>query len=106
VCFLDQEGAESYADAQIVIHDAVPGEPAEVSTIQFWHDGEQVTVIPTGYSDDGLRLFMTVEQLLEQGELPTLVIKSLARRLKKQPYRNSPNVAIHPLLKLLPDTQQ
>jgi len=112
VCFLDQEGYESfttarYIDKQIVVpHDATLPKQVEVSTIQFWHGSERVTVLPTGYSDDGSQLYMTVERLLDHGELPSLAAQSLARRLEKQPYRDHPDVEIYPLLKLLPVDHQ
>ena len=108
VCFLDREGYESfttahYTDERVTLPRGVtPPDQAEISTIQFWHENDRVTILPTGYSDDGSQLYMTVEALLEHGELPALAARSLARRLKKQPYRDDPNAAIYPLLKLLP----
>lgn len=108
VCFLNPEGYESFAkgsyiDGKIVVSGSaeLPKE-REVSTIQFWQGEQQVTVLPTGQTEDGTPLFQTVEMLLEQGELPDFTARSLAKRIQRQPHRASPDVAIYPLLQLPP----
>jgi len=111
VCFLDADGYETFVDATyengeiLPVQGAFLPKDAEISTIQFWHEGSQVTVLPTGHDEDGTPLYQTVEMLLESGSLPEFTARSLARRVKAQPYRVHPKVAIAPLLKLPQVTQ-
>lgn len=114
VCFLDADGRETFIGAQyedsgaITTKDAVqlPKDP-EVSTIQFWRDGIQATIVPIAEAEDGTLEYRTVEELLENGDLPSFTARSLTKRVNMQPHRrDNPNLAVYPLLQLLPDTEK
>lgn len=108
VCFLNPEGYETYiqvhcdSDGTMTAEEPVP-KGSELSTIQFWDNEEQVTIVPLGHEEDGPQ-YATVETLVERGALPRFTARSLAKRIGRQPYCNSPEYAIYPLLQLPEET--
>lgn len=110
VCFLNPEGFESFASIrhidgryQVTTDRAIiPREP-EISTVRFTQDNQDITVVATGYNEDGILEFETIEALMEAGELPLFAANSLRRRVQAQPYNLvERNIAIQPLLRLPP----
>ncbi len=108
VCFLSPEGLEEFRNVTFdgatftpkEERDSIP-QPIEISTIQFFDpNGEPVIVLPTGQLDDGTYSFETADALVQKDALPTFTTLSLAKRIRKQPFRTQPNSPIHSLSQL------